>query len=139
MENLLLKGQVTATSKKQNEKFKADTPKKTAYLLLDEEDVQKAVDFGMTKYTSKEDGKDFFIVKLPQNVSIYVRGAKGVEPEKIDGGIDTPNFKTEDGKFLNLNIIKGQNLGNDFFRLQAIQITDSTDIQDVVAENPFND
>lgn len=139
MENLLLKGQVTATSKKQNEKFKTDSPKKTAYLLLDDADVQKAVDFGMTKYTSKEDGKDFFIVKLPQNVSIYVKGAKGVEPEKIDGGIDTPNFKTVDGKFLNLNIIKGQNLGNDFFRLQAIQITDSTDIQDVVAENPFNE
>lgn len=139
MENLVIRGQVTATSKKQSEEFKAEFPKKTAYLKIHEDDVKKAVTFGLRMYTPKDGGEDFFMVKLPENITIYVKGAKGVEPEKLDGGLETPNFKTADDKSLSLNIIRGEKSGNLFFRLQAIQITESGDIQDVIAENPFED
>lgn len=137
MENLVIKGMVTATSKKQGKDFKPETPTKTAYLEIKEEDKSKAIGFGLTEYTSKENGKSFFIVKLPKEVSIYVEGVPNQQPEKLDGGIETNNFKTAENKFLNINIIKGHNKGNDFWRLQAIQITDTSDIVEIEQQNPF--
>lgn len=137
MENIILKGQVTATSNKVDGKFKQDKPSKTAYLVIAEEDKQKAIDFGLSEYTSKEDGNSFFITKLPQQVAIYVEGVKTLTPEKMSGSVDTPNFMTDPEKMLNLNIIKGENMGNAFYRLQAIQIKSTTDIISIEQENPF--
>lgn len=136
MENLVIKGRVTATSNKVDTKFKQENPTKTAYVTVsDEAEKQKLLDFGLTEYTSKQDGLSFFIIKLPQNVAIYVDGVS--EPEPMSGGVDTPNFSTIENKELPLNIIKGEHMNNDFFRLQAIKIEQSTDIVPVEQTNPF--
>ena len=136
MENILLTGSVT-TSNKVDLKFKQDNARKTAYVTVVEADKQKAIDFGLTEYTSKEDGNSFFIIKLPQQIAIFVAGADNLVPEKMSGSVDTPNFNTAEGKNFKLNIIKGESMGNDFYRLQAIQIQESTDIVIVEQANPF--
>ena len=50
MENMVIKGQITATSKKQNGKFKQEVATKTAYVSTDEEYSKRLEDFGLTKY-----------------------------------------------------------------------------------------
>ena len=136
MENVVIKGRITATSNKVDTKFKQENPTKTAYATVaDEAEKKKLIDFGLTEYTSKADGLSFFIIKLPQNVAIYVEGVEGSEP--MSGGVETPNFSTVGGKNLSLNIIKGQHMNNDFFRLQAIKIDQSSDIVEVEQGNPF--
>lgn len=137
MENIVIKGKVTATSNKVDGKFKQEEPTKTAYLTIAEEDKKKAVEFGLREYTSSEDGNIFFIVKLPKNVALYVEGVKSASPELMSGSVATNNFKTTDEYDLSLNIIKGENLGNVFYRLQAIQITKASDITEIKPENPF--
>ena len=52
-------------------------------------------------------------------------------------GRETNNFKTPDNVMLPLNIIKGNHKNNDFFRLQAIMITDQKQIEEIKPENPF--
>lgn len=136
MENLVIKGRITATSNKVDTKFKQENPTKTAYVTVsDETEKKKLIDFGLTEYTSKKDGLSFFIIKLPQNVAIYVDGVEGSEP--LPGNTETPNFSTVEGKDLSLNIIKGEHMNNDFFRLQAIKIEQSSDIVEVEQTNPF--
>ena len=137
MENIVIKGKVTATSNKVDGKFKQEEPTKTAYLTISDADKEKAITFGLREYTSKEDGKSFFIAKLPKNVAIYVEGVKSATPELMSGSVQTPNFKTTDEYDLALNIIKGENLGNEFFRLQAIQIKKTNDVAELQPENPF--
>lgn len=136
MENIVINGRVTATSNKVDTKFKQENPTKTAYLTVsDETEKKKLIDFGLTEYTSKKDGLSFFIIKLPQNVAIYVDGVEGSEP--LSGSVETPNFSTAEDKELAINIIKGEHMNNDFFRLQAIKIDQSSDIVEVVQTNPF--
>lgn len=136
MENIVIKGRISATSNKVDGKFQQETPTKTAYVEVTEEESKKAlVGFGLTEYTSKDDGKNFFIIKLPKEVSIF----QGNQMHKIPGGVDTPNFKTPDDKELMLNIIRGNNKGNDFYRLQAILVQEQSDIETIAPENPFAD
>lgn len=136
MENLVINGRITATSNKVDTKFKQENQTKTAYVTVsDEAEKKKLIDFGLTEYTSKQDGLSFFIIKLPQNVAIYVDGVD--QPEPMSGGVDTPNFSTIGNKDLSLNIIKGEHMNNDFFRLQAIKIDQSSDIVEVEQTNPF--
>ena len=54
MENMIVKAQITATSKKQSGDFKQEIPTKTAYVKTDAENAEKLVDFGLTKYTSRD-------------------------------------------------------------------------------------
>src|SRR5699024_12121105 len=71
MENLIIKGQITATSNKVNEDYKTDNPTKTAYLTVTDDNIRKAmVNFGLTEYTSKQDDSNFFIIKLPQQLTL---------------------------------------------------------------------
>lgn len=136
--NVVVKGQVSATSNKVDNRFKNEDPTKTAYLIVnDPVEVQKLIDFGLTQYSSKTDDTKFFIVKLPKEVAIYIKGADGNPPEKYSGRLDSPNFSTVEGKDLNLNIIQGENTGNKFFRLQAIQIEETSDFIEVQQTNPF--
>lgn len=138
MENIVIKGRISATSNKVDDKFRQEQPTKTAYVTVtDPKDIDNLKKFGLTQYSSKEDQSSFFIIKLPKQVAIYVSGVSKQEPEKMSGGIDTPNFSTPEGKELSLNIIKGENMGRDFFRLQAIQIEDANDIIEVEQTNPF--
>lgn len=136
--NVVVKGQVSATSNKVDNRFKNEDPTKTAYLIVnDPAEAQKLIDFGLTQYSSKTDDTKFFIVKLPKEVAIYIKGADGNAPEKYSGRLDSPNFSTAEGKDLNLNIIQGENTGNKFFRLQAIQIEETSDFIEVQQTNPF--
>lgn len=143
MDNLVVLGQITATSKKNNGEFKQEIPTKTAYIRTDEENAKKLEDFGLTKYTSKDSNEDYFIIKFPQNVMLFRQngfGEKHPELSRVEiDGMETNNFKTPDNKFLPLNIIKGNHKNNDFFRLQAIKIDVDEDIEEIKPENPFGD
>lgn len=138
MENLVIAGQITATSNKVSGDFKSEQPTKTVYFITDPKFDLLLQDFGLTRYTSKEDGKPFYIVKMAQNVAIYATGKANEQPEKMSGLVtDGPNIKTADGVTVKMNLIKGEKTGNVFYRLQAILITGSGDIQEIEQENPF--
>ena len=134
MENLIIKGQITATSNKVNEDYKTDNPTKTAYVTVTDDNIRKAmVNFGLTEYTSKQDDTNFFIIKLPQQLTLV----KGNHMRKMSGDVESPNIKTKDDEEFKMNIIKGRNKGNDFFRLQAIEVNDYSDVEQILMENPF--
>ena len=143
MDNLVVLGQITATSKKNDGEFKQEIPTKTAYIRTDEENAKKLEDFGLTKYTSKDSNEDYFIIKFPQNVMIYLPNGMGTKRPDLSQvtfeGIETNNFKTPDEKLVPLNIIKGNHMNNDFFRLQAIRLDTIEEIEEVAPENPFGD
>lgn len=147
MKNIIVKGQITATSKKNDGKFKQEIPTKTAYIKTDETNAKLLEDFGLTKYTSRDTKEDYFVIKFPANLMVYLPNGYGEkrpdlsQVEVIQNGvpIETNNFKTTDDKILPLNIIQGHHNGNDFFRLQAIRIEDESDIEEIKPENPFGD
>lgn len=131
MQNLIIKGKINTTSNRKDDRFKQEYPTKTAYITVNESDVQKLKDFGLTEYTTRDGKENFFIIKLPREFSIV----KGNKMRKISGGIETPNFKTD--KEFKMNIIQGENMGNKFYRLQAIQVDNYTDVEFIKQENPF--
>ena len=141
MQNLVIEAIITATSKKQGGKFKQDIPTKTAYLKTDEENAKLLEDFGLTRYTSKEDQEDYFIVKFPQNVVLYFPNGLGERRPDLSlvevDGEETNNFRTTEDKPLKLNILKGEKDGNTFYRLQAILVDSAEDIEEIKPENPF--
>ena len=143
MENIIIKGQITATSKKQSGDFKQEIPTKTAYVSVDSENAKKLEDFGLTKYTSKDDQEDYFIIKFPANVMVYQPNGFGEKRPDLSQitfeGIETNNFKTPDNKQVQMSILKGNHKNNDFFRLQAIRVETSSDIEEIKPENPFGD
>ena len=142
MENIIVKGQITATSKKQSGDFSQEIPTKTAYVSTDEVNSKLLEDFGLTKYTSKE-GENYFIVKFPADLMVFKPngfGEKRPDLSRIEvNGMETNNFKTSDDKLLSFNMIKGNHKNNDFFRLQAIRIETDEDIEEIKPENPFGD
>lgn len=143
MENITIKGQITATSKKSNGDFKQEILTKTAYVKTDTENAEKLVDFGLTKYTSRDNNEDYFIIKFPATVMVYNTSGFGEKRPDLSqvtlDGQETNNFKTPDNKPLMLNIIKGNHKNNDFFRLQAIRVESNLDIEEILPENPFGD
>ena len=143
MENIIIKGKITATSKKQSGDFKQEIPTKTAYVSVDSENAKKLEDFGLTKYTSKDDQEDYFIIKFPANVMVYQPNGFGEKRPDLSQitfeGIETNNFKTPDNKEVQMSILKGNHKNNDFFRLQAIRVETSSDIEEIKPENPFGD
>lgn len=142
MENIIVKGQITATSKKQSGDFAQEIPTKTAYVSTDEINSKLLEDFGVQKYTSKED-ENYFIIKFPADLMIFKPngyGEKRPDLSRIElEGVETNNFKTPDDKLLPFNIVKGNHKNNDFFRLQAIRIESDDDIEEIKPENPFGD
>ena len=136
MESMTFVGTITATSNKVNEKFKTDNPTKTAYITVgNPKDVVKMKEFGLTHYSSQENpDEEFFIVKLSREVKVYDSFDKTAEPTILSGLTDTPNFKTRE---VAMNLLKGENVGNDFYRINALSIADPTDIETIEAENPF--
>ena len=142
MENIIVKGQITATSKKQSGVFTQEIPTKTAYVSTDEPYAKLLEDSGLTKYTSKEN-ENYFIIKFPADLMVFKPngyGEKRPDLSRIEiEGIETNNFKTPDDKLLPFNIVKGNHKNNDFFRLQAIRIETDEDIEEIKPENPFGD
>lgn len=135
MENKVIYGKISTTSNKQSDQYKAETPQKTAYLELDEKNAKILEDFGLQKYTS-QDGDDFYCIKIVTELKMYLdtNTKKGI-PMKSD--IDSPNFKTKDGVTIGMNVIKGSKANNTFYRLQAVLLKDTSDIEAIEAENPF--
>lgn len=142
MENLVVEGQITATSKKNEGGFKQEVPTKTAYLTVTEEDTKRLEEFGLTKYTP-QNGESYFVIKFPAVVMVYLPNGFGEKRPKLSQvtfeGIETNNFKTPDHKKLHFNIIKSNHKNNDFYRLQAIRIEEDSDIEEMKPENPFGD
>lgn len=136
MESILFEGQITATSNKTDGKFKTENPTKTAYLKVDDvAEQQKLIDFGLTLYSSNTNPDEkFFIVKLSREVKLYNALDKNEKPTIKSGLTDTPNFKTD---VVAMNLLKGENMGNDFYRVNAILVSTPNDIEDIEAENPF--
>ena len=137
MENIVIKGKITATSKKMANRYKQENPTKTAYIDVDELNAKILEEFGLTKYTSAEDKKDFFIIKLSSNLVAYEDSTN----ERISladlASVNSPNFNTGE-EDIQLNIIKGENMGNDFYRVQALLLPQGLDmIQTMEAINPF--
>ena len=141
MQNLVIEAIITATSKKQDGEFQQQVPTKTAYLKADETNAKLLEDFGLTRYTSKEDKEDYFIVKFPQNVVLYFPNGLGERRPDLSlvthNDVETNNFRTPEDKPLKLNILKGENKGNIFYRLQAILVDSAEDIEEIKPENPF--
>lgn len=134
MENIVVNVLHMSTSKKVSDEFKGEVATKTAYLTVDEKTSKKLEEFGLQKYTSKEDKKDFFIVKLSQKVAVY-EDVRPNDPDKIDGTVsESPNFECDN---VTVNIIKGEHKKNTFYRIQAIKVKSIDDIKDIVQQNPF--
>lgn len=129
-------GFITATSNKVSEEFKQDIPTKTAYIeVQDEKEIAKLESFGLRQYTSKEDGHSFFIIKLPaKGTAVWINGE---QKQPLSSSTETPNFKSIDGLPIGLAITKGKNKGNDFFRLSAVNLGSTADIELVEQQNPF--
>lgn len=137
MENIVIKGKITATSKKLDNRYKQVNPTKTAYIETDEQNAQALEAFGLTKYTSAEDRKDFFIIKLSSNLVAYEDNTNKTTSLADLTTVNSPNFNTGESDIY-LNIIKGENMGNDFYRVQALLLPEGIDmIQAVEAVNPF--
>ena len=132
MENVIINGFISTTSNKQNKEFKVETPQKTAYLVLNTVNKKLLEDFGLTPYTSKE-GEDFFCVKVVNQLKLYLNNSNVVLD--YDATVNDPNFKTEVP--VRMNIIKGEKNKNVFYRLQALQVDEITDLVTIEATNPF--
>lgn len=142
MTNMVVKGKITATSKKQDGDFKQQIPTKTAYISTSEVEAKKLIDFGLTQYTS-QNGENYFIIKFPAEVMVYLPNGIGTKRPELSqitlDGVETNNFKTPEDKELAFNILKGNHMNNDFYRLQAIRIEEESDIEEIKPENPFGD
>ena len=132
MENLIISGIISTTSNKQSKDFKSENPQKTAYLQLDEKNAKLLEEFGVQKYTSKN-GDDFHCIKVIDKLKLYFYNSKACV--EFESDVNQPNFKTE--KEVKMNIIKGEKTGNTFYRLQALQLDDTSDLVEIEAENPF--
>ena len=142
MENKVFKNiKISTTSNKVDGKFKQEVPTKTAYLTTDEQTGMELQAFGLQKYTSKEDKEDFFILKLANKLRVYYPDGhnelrQDLSNVEIDG-TETLNFKTNDDSVISVNIVKGENMGNEFYRLQAILVDNANVIEPIEPENPF--
>jgi hypothetical protein len=127
MENITVKVNITATSNKQNSQYKTENPKKSVYITpLNDTEKAKLIDFGLVEYTPKDGGAPFFVVKSTDQIKCWLNRQV---VETIPASIEDPNFKFEEGKFLSVNIIKGENVGNVFYRINAIKFENDTLMQ----------
>lgn len=116
LKGLVVRGIITSTSDKQSEKFVPKTPQKTIYFTVSNEaDRKKLEDFGLTEYTGAKGTPEeinYFMVKMSERVKHDGRVISGIAGEER-------NF-TSDGKVVALALLKGENVGNIFYRCTAI-------------------
>jgi len=142
MENKVFKNIIiSTTSNKVDGKFKQEVDTKTAYLTTDEKTASELEKFGLQKYTSENDKEDFFIIKLANKLRVYFSDGSNQLRQDLSNvefeGQETLNFQTAENKNVSINIVKGENMGNVFYRLQAILVKDMDDISHIEPENPF--
>lgn len=135
MENTTAIVKINTTSNKTSDKFKQETPTKTVYVTADENNTKVLQDFGLQLYTSKENKEDFFILKFAAKTLLYIPGEENPVSFAEEVSTITPNFTSGD-KTVGVNIVKGVNMGNDFYRLQALNATPET-FEFIKPENPF--
>lgn len=145
MENKVFKGvTISATSNKVNSDYKQEVDTKTAYLEASKETLKEMEKFGLRIYTSEKDKESFVIVKLADKLRVYDNNGKSSvrrDLSNIYGENDEENFnfKSDEVRNISVNIIKGENKGNTFHRLQAILVSSEEDIIKIEPENPFAD
>lgn len=119
---------ITATSNKQDSKFKVENPKKSLYIKPQNDmEKQKLISLGLNEYTSK-DGISFFIVKSTDQIKCWLNGEV---VHVIDASTNDDNFKFKDGYFATVNIVEGENMNNKFYRLNAIKLDNDTLLDDI--------
>lgn len=137
MENIIIRGKITATSKKSDKRFNQENPTKAAYIETTELDGLSLEKFGLRKYTSA-DQNDFFIIKLSSNLVAYENESNNSTSLSELASINTPNFNTGDDEIL-INVVKGKNMGNEFFRVQALLLPNGISmIRTIESMNPFS-
>lgn len=132
IEQFIFEGIITGTSNKQSEEMKTDKPRKSCYISVDEENAEILLQNGLTKYTSKEDKKDFFIIKFSEEIKVYA-------PEGYfnhDTSTSSDNFSTDDKK-VKFACIKGKNMGRNYVRIFALQVNEPSDLVINEVQNPF--
>lgn len=128
--SLTIKAIITATSNKQDNRFKTENPRKSLYVTVDAENKKLLEEFGLTEYTSKQDNKPFFIIKTGAKLDHYVAGVKVGE---VSGLIDAPNF-TSNGEVVHIALYQDKSdTGKNYTRAYAVNGT----IKEVEAQNPF--
>lgn len=132
METIIIKGIITATSNKKSDLNNEESQRKSIYISGDKANLERAKDFGLTVYTSK-DGDDFLIVKASNMVTLYC----GEEYKKISTSVNDGNFNTGDN-VVDLAIMKGEKNHNTFYRLYAINLKDFSQLETVKKLNPFS-
>lgn len=132
MENKVFTVQISSTSKKEKE-FKSN--RLTAYIVpASENDKNKMIEFGLNPYTSADD-ETFFIMKTSSKIRLYMDNSNGYV--ELDGTVEGDLFKTKPNETVKINVIRGENKGNKFYRLQSILDTDNV-ITKIESENPFD-
>ena len=141
MENKVFNNMVITTTSNKIGEFKQETNTKTAYLTTDEKTAKELEKFGLTQYTSKDNNEDFFILKFVDKLRVYFKDGTNHIRKDLSNvefeGEETVNFKTDDDVKISINVVKGENKGNEFYRLQAILIDTMDDITLIESENPF--
>lgn len=128
MKNINVNVTITATSNKQDSKFKVENPKKSLYITTQNDaEKQKLISLGLREYTSK-DGIPFFIVKATDQIKCWLNGEVA---HVIDATVNDDNFKFKDGYFATVNIVQGENMNNKFYRLNAIKLDNDTLLDDI--------
>lgn len=134
---------ISATSNKVNEKYKQEVETKTAYISTDEKTAKELESFGLTMYTSKDEGDNFFILKFADKLRVYFKeGGNQLRRDLSNITVEdeeTLNFKTDEKRPVSINVVKGENMGNAFYRLQAILVKDMDQVTQIEPENPFGE
>ena len=139
LENIIVKGIITATSNKQKKGFDSD-PRKTIYFnVVDEKDRQALKEFGITEYTPTDKKEEpFYIVKASEEIKLYQVGKKEYVTS-LDTSSTSNNFSTGDS-VVGISILKGKSeMGNAYKRVYAILVKNLEDIKMLEPENPFED
>lgn len=128
---------ISATSNKVSKDFKQETPTKTVYFnVTDSKKVDELVSLGMTQYTpDDENAEPYFIAKATKKVKVFINKDEFIER---DFSVETPNINTNDEQvYLSVVKVKGEKGKNDFFRINAILVSDYDQIKEVEAQKPF--
>lgn len=143
MENQAFKNiTISTTSNKVNDKFKQEINTKTSYITSNDEQTVKALEnFGLKKYTSKDKNENFFILKFANKLRLYFPDGTNQLRQDLSNikyeEQETLNFKTDENRPVSINVVKGENMGNNFYRLQSILIDNIDQIEHIEPENPF--
>lgn len=134
METINVKGKVLGTTNKTD----YDSKGKTAYLVLSSpEEFKKANDFGLTVYTSKENGDDFIIVKTPENLSIFDNSNNTKYDLPSASNLDIKNYYTNAEVYISIGKGKSNEYNKEFYRLLALGVDSIDSIKFVSPLNPF--